>query len=261
MDNIFQKRINCWNHTVNITKCLPLPPPSIKIKYDNNFVCVKKYAKSNIVIFDIDSIDCCLIYAPNALVLNLADDNFPGGCVNNGSGAQEESLFRRTNYHLSLKIELYPLLNDEAIYSPQISVIKTNESNGWKLFNPNKLPKISFIACPGIRHPNTILIDGEQKLNEIDIQILKNKIKNIIQIAVKYNHKTIIFGALGCGAWKNPVKHVAEIFKEVLQEYDGIVLNYYFAIMTTTNNNYIVKTYSQETKKTIDIFKEVFELN
>lgn len=258
MDNIFQKRINCWNHTLSITKHLPSPPPSIKLTYDNDFVYEKKYPKSNIVFFDMDSIDCCLIYAPNALILNLADENFPGGCVSNGSGAQEESLFRRTNYHASLKIELYPLANDEVVYSPQISLIKTSESDGWKLLDPNKLNKISFIACPGIRQPSVININGEQRLNDNDVQILKNKIKTIIQTAVKFDHKTVILSALGCGAFRNPIKHVAEIFKSVLTEYDGVVLNYYFAIMTTSNNNYIVKTYSTETKKTIDIFKEVF---
>jgi hypothetical protein len=127
-----------------------------------------------------DSIDCCLIYAPNTLILNLAYENFLGGCVSNESGAQEESLFRRTNYHTSLKIELYPLENNEAIYSPQISLIKTSESDGWKLLDPNRLHKISFIACPEIRHPSMVTIDSEQRLNDNDIQILKNKIKTII---------------------------------------------------------------------------------
>ena len=145
-DNIFMKRINCWNDTLNRSNLLPTPPASLKIKYDNNINYNKKYEKSNICFFDMDAIDCCLKYAPNALVLNLADDNFPGGCVSMGSGAQEEALFRRTNYCKSLKIDLYPIKNDEVIYSPDISVIKTNENSGWKLLNINNLPKISFIV-------------------------------------------------------------------------------------------------------------------
>ena len=188
-----------------------------------------------------DTIDCCLLHSPNALVLNLADDIFPGGSVDVGSGAQEESLFRRTNYCASLKIELYPIRKDEIIYSPEISVIKTSENTSWGLINNLK---ISFIACPGIKYPETIR--NQTRLNEKDTKILKRKIKLIIQTAIRFNHDTIIFGALGCGAWRNPIKHVAEIFRDVLQKLDGTLLNFYFAIMTTNSN------------KTIDIFKDVF---
>lgn len=110
MDNIFVERINCWKDTLNIsTNLLPIPLPSLKIKYDKKFNYFKKYEKSNIKFFDMDTIDCCLMHAPNALVLNLADDIFPGGSVDVGSGAQEESLFRRTNYSTSLKVEMYPI--------------------------------------------------------------------------------------------------------------------------------------------------------
>jgi len=260
MTNIFLQRIDCWNNTLNISKVLESPPKSIKIEYDSNFNYNKKYEKTNIKFFDMDSIDCCLVYSPKALVLNLADDNFPGGCVSMGSGAQEEALFRRTNYCSSLKIELYPIRNNEVIYSLQISVIKKNENTGWQLLDLNNLPKISFIACPGIKYPDIIEVDDEKKLNEDDTKILKNKIKTIIQTAIKFNYDTIIFGALGCGAWKNPIKHVAEIFKEVLQIYDGSILNFYFAIMNTTDENYTVRNRNKDSRKTIDIFKNVFEL-
>lgn len=258
-NNIFLQRIECWKDTLDISNKLLNPQsPSLKLKYDDKFNLNKKYEKSNIKFFDMDSIDCCLLYDSNALVLNLADNNFPGGCVEMGSGAQEESLFRRTNYCKSLNIKLYPLKNDEIIYSPLISVIKTNEATGWKLLDLNNPPKISFIACPGIKYPDLITINNEARLNDTDIEILQNKIKTIIQTAIKFNHDTIIFGAMGCGAWQNPTKHVAEIFKEVLQIYDGTVLNFYFAIMSTTNDNYIVRNRDNKKKKSVEIFSEVF---
>ena len=259
MENIFVKRIDCWHDTKNIsTYLLQQPPSSLKLKYDQNFIYYKKYKKSNIQFFNMDAIDCCLTYAPNALVLNLADDNFPGGCVEMGSGAQEESLFRRTNYCSSLKIELYPIKKDEIIYSPEISVIKTSEKTGWNQLDLNNCPKISFIACPGIKYPELINENDEPKLKELDVNILKNKIKTIIQTSIKFNYDTIIFGALGCGAWRNPIKHVAQIFKEVLDECNGTILNFYFAIMHTTDDNYIVRNRDKKTQKTIDIFIDVF---
>jgi uncharacterized protein (TIGR02452 family) len=252
MDNIFQKRIDCWKHTLHLSNNLSKPPPSLKIRYDKQFKYYKKYEKSNIKFFDMDTIDCCLLHSPNALVLNLADDIVPGGCVDVGSGAQEESLFRRTNYCASLKIELYPIRKDEIIYSPEISIIKTSEHSSWELLDINNLNKISFIACPGIKYPETIRVDHQTRLNKKDTKILKRKIKLMVQTAINFNYDTIIFGALGCGAWRNPIEHVAEIFRELLQKLDGTLLNFYFAIMTNSNNH------KDNGKKTIDIFKDVF---
>jgi uncharacterized protein (TIGR02452 family) len=250
MDDISEQRVECWKDTLNISKNqLCLPPPSSKYKFDNNFVLKKICEKTNIKFFDMDAIDCCLEHSPNALVLNLADYDFPGGCVEMGSGAQEESLFRRTNYCMTLNEEFYPLGKDEIICSPDVSVIKTNEFTRWKLMDTNNLPKVSFIACPGICYPHTIKVCGEKKLQESDVVILKQKIKTIIQIAVQFKHDTVILGALGCGAWRNPAKHVAEIFKDVLREYDGTMLNFYFAILSTSKGE----------QKTVDIFEDAFK--
>jgi len=256
-DSIFVKRINCWNNTKKICNDRELPMKSIKITYKYEYY-YKKYNKSNINFFNMDAIECGLMNGMNSLVLNLADDIFAGGCVNMGSGAQEESLFRRTNYFQSLLQELYPIKNNELIYSPDISIIKTSEQTGWLPYNKNEEPTLSFIACPGIKYPETIIIDYETWLNSEDSNILKIKIKLIIQTAVQFNHNTIIFGAMGCGAWRNPIKHVALIFKEILQEYDGVILNYYFAIMNTTDENYIIRNHNKDTRKTIEIFQEVF---
>lgn len=107
--------------------------------------------------------------------------------------------------------------------------------------------------------PRNININDEIKLKENDVDILRKKIITIIQTAIKFKYETIIFGALGCGAWKNPPKHVAQIFKEVLNTYDGAILNYYFAILSTTDDNYIVRNHNKDKRKTVDIFKEVFD--
>lgn len=257
-DCIFVKRMKCWENTREICKTMNPPPNSEKITYSNNEF-TKRFQESNIQFFNLDAIDCAieqLVQKLNPLVLNLADDCFPGGCVKSGSGAQEESLFRRTDYFQSLKQTFYPIRRNEAVYSPEISVIKANEKMDWKLIDQDKIQKICFIACPGLKYPDT---NGEKRLLDSDVAILKNKIKLIIQTAVIKKHDTIIFGALGCGAWKNPRKHVAEIFKEVLDEYDGVVLNYFFAIMNTTDDNYIVRDHDKCIEKTIDIFTEVFK--
>ena len=281
--NPFTARIECWEDTLYMSQLLEKSIPasiSVKVRYDPDFTYEKQCDHSYIYFVNKDSIDCCLEHAPKALVVNLADDNFAGGCVAQGSGAQEESLFRRTNYVSSLKQELYPILADEAIYSPDVLVLKTNESSGWELLNPGHthgkieewshgLPRIAFIACPGIKYPETLsmpLTDASgneteamgERLQEADVDILKKKIKTILQTAIRQGHDSVILGAMGCGAWRNPIDHVAEIFKSVLREWDGCLSHIYFAILHTTDDNYIVRRFNSEKKKTIDIFKQVF---
>jgi uncharacterized protein (TIGR02452 family) len=266
MSNIFTGRINCWVDTQKIAATIQEPPPATKIQYDPGYSALKTCAKSEIKFFDMDSIDCALAHAPDAVILNLADDNFPGGCVALGASAQEEAIFRRTNYCSSLKIpqpnnNLYPIRDGEAVYSPEISVIKTSEADGWQLIPAANRPKVAFIACPGLKYPYTKLVDGEPRLTPIDVERLKNKIRVIIQTAAKFGHQTIILGAVGCGAWRNPIKHVAEVFAELLLgEYNGVIPNYYFAILTTDDRNSIMRNRGNSSRRTIDIFRDVFSL-
>lgn len=270
-ENMCSKRKMCWEDTKML--CYEQgeenePNESIKIKYseDLNKTKKKRYPSSNILFYDMDTIDCALGFE-NPLVLNLADNYFPGGYVDEGAGAQEESIFRRSNYFKTLKKSLYPIEKDEAIYSSNVSIIKRSENDNWSLYDSYK--RMDFIACPGIKYPGTILKDNIEQLNNIDVEQLKIKIKTIIQCAIHYNHDTIIFGALGCGAWKNPPFHVAKIFKEILDEYNGVIKNYVFSILSIKNvkKNFVLS--SAETDllssggvtnfpRTIDIFIEVF---
>lgn len=265
-NNLFTDRISIWTDTQKISAESPAPPTSVKIRYDTGYSGAKTCAKSEIRFFDMDCIDCALEHAPDAVILNLADDNFPGGCVALGAGAQEEALFRRTNLCASLKIpqpnyDLYPIRDGEAVYSPGISVLKTSEATGWELIPASQRPRVAFIACPGLKYPNTELVDGEHRLTPDDIVRLKNKIRVIIQTAAKFGHQTVILGALGCGAWRNPIKHVAEIFHELLLgELAGCIPRYYFAILTTDDRNSIMRNRGNATQRPIDIFKSVFGL-
>lgn len=241
------KNIECWEDTKQRASSIQPPPLSIKIQYNPNYQ--YKYDKnksSKIYLHNMDTIDCAFLYE-NPLILNLADDIYPGGWVNNGSSAQEESLFRRTNYHLSRIKELYPIMEEEVIYSPQITVIK-----GSDLQPINNTKQLDFIACPAIKYP---FLDEDGLLEEEDSALLKKKIETIIQVASKYGHDTIIFGAMGCGAWENPPQEVAKIFKEVLSKYNGCITNYIFAILDTDldENLYI----DHENKSNYEIFKNI----
>jgi len=126
-------------------------------------------------------------------------------------------------------------------------------------------PELAFIACPALKYPEWVIMKSPERadgsrLTDPDVEILKRKIALVIQTAKKYHHDTIVWGAMGCGAWRNPPRHVAEIFKTVLDAYDGVVPNHVFAILTTSGESYIVKDHRKDAhKSTCDIFREVLK--
>lgn len=228
----FYNRVVAWEDTKRIAPALK-GDISKKYTLDPNYVLEKKCEETTIDVQNEDLIDLAKLFLKDRpLVVNPADDSFPGGCVHTGSGAAEESLFRRSNYFRSLSIQLYPLRKDEAVYSPSITVFKNGDFTMCEAF------EIDFIACPGLRHPE-LTTDG--KLTEEQIQVLECKIYLILQVAQKYNHSVVIMAAIGCGAWKCPPLDVAETFKRVLNRCNGCVQTVVFAIKQNTENGYMVR--------------------
>jgi uncharacterized protein (TIGR02452 family) len=241
----------CWEDTQRKSSLLPPPPPSIKIEYDHDFYYgVMRRDKSNRFVCNMDTLDCAFLYE-NPLVLNMADDIIPGGWVNVGSFAQEESLFRRSNYHFTLTRDLYPILDTQAIYSPAVTVFKGPD------LEPLDIPRqFAFIACPGIKYP---FLDDDGKFEDEDYRILEEKIKTILQVAITYGHDSIIFGALGCGAWQNPSREVAQIFRNVLDDYDGYIPNFIFAILDDVDDmdDSDTESETEEKESNYEIFKDI----
>lgn len=164
----------------------------------------------------------------NPAILNMANRHNPGGGVISGAGAQEETIFRRTNLFLSLyqyasyaeKYGLkksrhqYPMgRNFGGIYSPNVSIFRECEANGYKLMSQPR--EVSFITVAGINHPE--LDDHGMIIPEL-ANVAKNKIRTILRIGLKHGHDSLVLGALGCGAFCNPPRHVAKLFHEVIEE-------------------------------------------
>ena len=206
-------------------------PEITSIKYIYNDDNQDKFIHINInntYIINKDTTDCGLQLIKegyNPLVLNMADIYHPGGCVSAGGGMQEESIFRRSNYHRHLSSTLYPIQNNEAIYSPNVYVFRDNEDNAYTEFIVPVF--MSFVACPSISMP----ILTKCLFNETDIQIFINKIRLIFQIAHENNHDSIVLGALGCGAFGCPIKHVAKLFYLELYNTKYSFKNITFAIL------------------------------
>ncbi|MFA7109409.1 MAG: TIGR02452 family protein [Sphaerochaetaceae bacterium] len=189
----------------------------------------------------------------NPAVLNLANRQNPGGGVTTGAGAQEEYLFRCSNYYRSLyqfahyahsysldkRKESYPLdKNFGGIYSPKVTIFRKTESQGYeKLERPWKT---SFIAVPALHNPALIQDNnGLYWLTEEMENGVKNKIRTIYRIALINGHTQLVLGAFGCGAFKNPPHHIAKLFHEVLneKEFTSSFTHIVFAIIDNHNSH------------------------
>lgn len=170
----------------------------------------------------------------NPVVLNMANRKKPGGGVLYGAGAQEENIFRRSNLFLSLyqfydfeaqldiKVKRdhnhsYPLDRDSGgVYSTDITVFRSSEATGYDLLD--NVYKLSFVTVPAISRPELNLVNGKNRIVDYLAEVTKVKIRAILNIALVNNHDSIVLSALGCGAFRNPPEHIAELFKEVLSE-------------------------------------------
>lgn len=185
-------------------------------------------------------------------VLNMASRRNPGGGVTGGAGAQEEYLFRCTDYHKFLyryapyaeqygvtrSHYQYPLdRNFGGIFSEGVTVFRENEATGYRLLP--KPWKVNMIAVAGMNSPRLVYDSGEERIAPELVDGMKNKIRTIFRIACDRGQKNLVLGAIGCGAFHNPPKHVAELFRDVLceREFFGAFQKICFAVKTSHTSN------------------------
>lgn len=176
-------------------------------------------------------------------VHNFASATNPGGGVAHGSSAQEECLCRCStlypalsegnvvhqfyNRHRQLLREnqMTALYNDDCIYTPEITVFKSDVDFPEILAEENWYEvDVLTMAAPNLRekpsnrmNPNS----GERVIiDEIELKELhKKRMCRLFEVAKRNRAEVLILGAFGCGAFCNPPKIVAEAMKEVVELY------------------------------------------
>lgn len=177
---------------------------------------------------NIDSYLKAIEMGEDCAVLNMASARSAGGGVTNGAKAQEEELCRRSNLIYSLysftplgkrlfgfdntSKATYPIPTYGGIYSPFVSIYKKVQTYE----NMNNPKQCSVISCSALIHPELDISTG--LMLERYVRPVKRKIREIFRIAILNNKSKLVLGAFGCGAFKNPPKHVALLFKQVLEE-------------------------------------------
>lgn len=193
----------------------------------------------HVEVHDLDTLTCAreqLEADPDAdiLVLNMAYPFCPGGGVKRGSRAQEECLFRCSNYHDCVNGKHYPLKDNSFIVTECVTVFKDEDYN--VLRDPVEM---DFIAMPAVCRP--ALYGGVDYLDEKDREDMKLRIDLIFRYAVLEQKDILVLGALGCGAFRNPPEVVREMFREAISKYGGYFKKIVFAVLSgTKNSNYEV---------------------
>ncbi|MGN0844126.1 MAG: TIGR02452 family protein [Kiritimatiellia bacterium] len=163
------------------------------------------------------------------VMLNMANRHTPGGGVLNGARAQEESLFRQSNlcvslyqYHsdyaklldLPMADKQYPMdRNTGGIYSGCVMFFRTGQNDGDQLIE--KPFECAVVSVAAISHPD---LDEAGRLVPWAIEATEKKIRTMLRIGLLNGHDAIVLGAWGCGAFRNPPDHMAEIFQKILNE-------------------------------------------
>ncbi|KAF3768921.1 hypothetical protein M406DRAFT_231778, partial [Cryphonectria parasitica EP155] len=161
-------------------------------------------------------------------VLNLASDKSPGGGWLNGAMAQEEALCYRSSLSLSLHKHYYPWDADQGVYTHDVVIIRSSASEDHKLLAPDipaaDLPVVSVVSIAAVRCPKVSEVQslaGDKRkvfADSEDRDLTKRKMRLGLRVAAAKGHDCLVLGALGCGAFRNPVEEVADAWKEVLEE-------------------------------------------
>ena len=196
--------------------------------------------RANIIVSQKRTLEAAKAYANTKVaVLNFASASHPGGGVTTGAGAQEESICRCSTLHpclLAPKMEKQfyephwhqknALHDDDCIYTPGVTVIKTDTS-APELLDESDWYNVDVITCaaPNLRNferQKGLLVDkyGCGSITDKGLKQLHIKrLRRILDIAISNKVESIILGAFGCGAFMNDPRIVANATAEVIKDY------------------------------------------
>lgn len=238
MSRNWSELVYVYNDTLKLTSGLKVVQ---SVRYQGLFKDYnpqKLYDETIVDVVNMDTFDATFQLIHTGLrpvLLNMASNYNPGGGVHRGCMAQEEELFRRSNYyHTYNKNIIRPhedgsvLYPDEVVYTPELVVVKDTKYNVIKSW------LTSAIACAAIRNPK-VKVDGTY--NSQDRYVMKCKIEMILQTAYHHKHDSIVLGAFGCGAYHNPPNDVAKLFEDALTKWDGRFRRIRFAVLSKGRND------------------------
>lgn len=161
-----------------------------------------------------------MIHKTKVCVLNMASALHPGGGVLDGSLAQEESLCMRSTLFASLNPDWYRMPDLACVYSPSVLVFRDID---FKPLKPVDQFYIDVISVAALKNPELTKVENKEGKEEKvyastkDKEMMVAKIRGLFDVAKSKGVTHLVLGALGCGAYNNPPKEVARMFKRVIE--------------------------------------------
>lgn len=164
-------------------------------------------------------------------VLNMANAYVPGGAYVEGAVAQEENMFRRTDCHFHISDDEYDIELDR--YRPEITRLlsakdgvvyldtktprtcirgsedRTQDDLGYPWLADDEIFPFFELRASAQDLRDGSPFDAEKAWRRIAAQLDTLRQKNI---------RHVVLGAFGCGAFRNPAHHVAQIYKEEIDK-------------------------------------------
>jgi uncharacterized protein (TIGR02452 family) len=153
------------------------------------------------------------------VALNFASARHPGGGFLGEAKAQEEDLARRSAlyecllsqpaYYGANRAESSLLYTDHIIYSPEVPFFRDQR---FEFMESSFL--VSLITAPA---PNAgAMLPREPKAGPRILATLESRAAKVLAVAADKNHRCLVLGAWGCGAFRNDPKVMADIFARLL---------------------------------------------
>lgn len=164
-------------------------------------------------------------------VLNMANPDVPGGAYVEGAPAQEENLFRRTDCHFRVGPDEYDPAHDR--YRPEIKRLLT-AADGLVHLDVDR-PRVC-VRGPEVRSRGDLgyawlaedqvfpffeLRAAAQDLRDgspFDPDDARRRIEAQLETLRRHRVRHAVLGAFGCGAFGNPAREVARIYREAIGE-------------------------------------------
>lgn len=172
-------------------------------------------------------------------VMNFAHGYNCGGGFEHAGGSQEEDIFRKTSLFLSLwphrreddgpgvlargmwigefdeglprKEPFYPHTECGGIYSPHVRVLRQLTAPGRPLATVEQIEDAHTFGVL------TVAAQDCGRTGPFDPELLRQKLRTTMHMAVSHGHDSVVFGAFGCGYFRNPADAVAVAFDELLR--------------------------------------------
>lgn len=187
----------------------------------------------------------------NPFVLNFASARNPGGGFLNGSGAQEESLSRKSGlyacisqineYYRENELSNTALYTDYMIYSPRVPVFRDKEDQ------PIDSPfYVSILTAPAVNR-SAVKSNEPENLPEVK-PVMDRRINEVLKVAEDNNHVSLVLGAWGCGVFGNSPKEISELFNRNLYGDSNLSFGFQdvvFAVLDRSTSRKTFKTFQR----------------